>query len=181
MAEEEESQEQKGGGSKTMLFVILGAVLLLIIVGVVVIMLMGGGHDEEEAAPTKTEKQAARPKAGGASASSSSLMNIGPTIPVVTSKEPLIINLSTQGRDAYLQVSVSIALDDVKLQPEVEKKIDPIKSVVIEVFSSKTPEELSTIKGKNRTLEEMRTRINEFLVDGEVTNVFITSFTIQRG
>lgn len=181
MAEEQEGQEQQKGGSKTMLFVIIGAVLVLIIVGVVVIMLMsGGGEEEEEAQTPKQEQKQGAKKPAGSVGTDVALMNVGPILPV-TAKEPLIINLSTQGRDAYLSIQLSIGLSSDKLQVEAERKLDIIKDTFIDVFSTKTPEELKTSKGMNRALEEARNRINEFLVDGQVTHIFRTNAFIQQG
>lgn len=182
MAEEQEQQEQKSGGNKTILFVVLGVVLLLIIIGVVAIMLMSGGHKEEdtaESSKSEYKKSGTTPKV--ASAGATSLMSIGPTFIVFSDSKPTIVNLSTQGREAYLSVAISIALSSEKLQPEVEKKVDAIKFTIIDVFSSKTPDELKTSKGKEKVLEEIRQRLNSFLVDGEVTNVFPTNFIIQQG
>lgn len=183
MAEEQEGQEQQKGGSKTMLFVIIGAVLVLIIVGVVVIMLMSGGGEEEEqkdAAPVKQE-QAKSTKKSGSISTDASLMNVGPILPVTGKEGPLIINLSTQGRNAYISINLSIALSNEKMHVEAERKLDIIKDTFIDVFSTKTPEELKTSKGMNRALEEARNRINEFMVDGEVTHVFRTNAFIQQG
>lgn len=182
MAEEQEAQEQEKGGSKTMLFVIIGAVLVLIIVGVVVIMLMSGGEEEEEAqAPVKQEQKQGAKKPAGSVGTDVALMNVGPILPITAKGDPLIINLSTQGRDAYLSIQLSVGLSSDKLQVEAERKLDIIKDTFIDVFSTKTPEELKTSKGMNRALEEARNRINEFLVDGQVTHVFRTNAFIQQG
>lgn len=183
MAEEQEAQEQEKGGSKTMLFVIIGAVLVLIIVGVVVIMLMSGGGEEEEEtqAPVKQEQKQGAKKPAGSVGTDVALMNVGPILPITAKGDPLIINLSTQGRDAYLSIQLSVGLSSDKLQVEAERKLDIIKDTFIDVFSTKTPEELKTSKGMNRALEEARNRINEFLVDGQVTHVFRTNAFIQQG
>lgn len=180
---EEENGQQEGakGGSKMMLFIILGAVLLLIIIGVVVIMLMSGGHEEEEGAEEGAKKPAKQEKSMKRNANLSSeaavFLNPGPIFPIVG--QPFLINLSGQGRIAFLQVSVSLVLSDAKLQAEVERKLDIIKSTIIDVLSTKSPEELNTTKGKNRALNELRDRFNEFLMDGEVSAVLFTNYIIQ--
>ncbi len=182
MAEEEkdEQQESQKGGSKTMLFVIIGAVLFLIIVGVVVVVLMSGGASDEHSQNSGAQTESrATPAKKSTNTGDSSLMNEGPIFPIPN--PAFVINLSSQGRESYLQVSVSLALSDVKLQAEVEKKIDIIKNMVIDVFSSKTPEEIKTNKGKERAKEELLENINSILVDGQITNIFFTTFIIQQG
>ncbi|MGX3044175.1 flagellar basal body-associated FliL family protein [Helicobacter sp. T3_23-1056] len=184
MTEEENSQQGEAkGGNKMMLFIILGAVLFLIIIGIVVIMLMSGGHEEEEAEegakkqPAKQEKSLKRNP--NLSSESAVFLNPGPIFPIVG--QPFLINLAGQGRTAFLQVSVSLVLSDAKLQAEVERKLDIIKATIIEVLSTKSPEELNTTKGKNRALNELKDRFNEYLMDGEVSAVLFTNYIIQVG
>ena len=176
---EEENGQQEGakGGSKMMLFIILGAVLLLIIIGVVVIMLMSGGYEEEEGAKKSTKQEKSTKRNTNLSSESTVFLNPGPIFPIVG--QPFLINLSGQGRTAFLQVNISLVLSDAKLQAEVERKLDIIKSTVIDVLSTKSPEELSTTKGRNRALSELRDRFNEFLMDGEVSAVLFTNYIIQ--
>ncbi|CRF47642.1 Flagellar biosynthesis protein FliL, partial [Helicobacter heilmannii] len=54
-----------------------------------------------------------------------------------------------------------------------------IKDTIIEILSSKSIEEISTLKGKNKLKEEIRNNINSFLIDGYVKNIFFTDFVIQ--
>ncbi len=181
MTEEENSQQGEAkSGNKMMLFIILGAVLFLIIIGVVVIMLMSGGHEEEEEEGAKkqsTKQEKPLKRNSNLSSESAVFLNPGPIYPIVG--QPFLINLSGQGRVAFLQVNVSLVLSDAKLQAEVERKLDIIKSTIIDVLSTKSPEELNTSKGKNRALNELKDRFNEFLMDGEVSAVLFTNYIIQ--
>ncbi len=173
MVDEEKEGQAPQKSNKGLLFIIIGAVLGLILIGVVLIVLLGGESSQEIEQKPDIKRQPAQN-----ATRDTSLMNIGP-IYQVPLPNPFIVNLASQGRDSYLQTSLSIALDNVKLQPEIEKKADIITSVIINVLSSKTPEELKTNKGKKRALEEIVNQINEFLVDGYITNAFFTSFVIQ--
>ncbi|SQB98991.1 flagellar protein [Helicobacter fennelliae] len=177
MAEEEKDEQQESKkGNKSLLFIITGVVVALIIIGVVVIMLLGGGSEEES--PKDHGTQSATNKKAPLSSDAVSLMNVGPIYPLA---EPFIINLASQGRDYYMQISISLALDSEKLQPEIEKKLDIIRNVIIDVFSTKTPEDMKTPKGRNKAVDEIRDRINEFLVDGNVTQVIYSNVIIQQG
>lgn len=177
MADEEnqESQEQKGG--KGMLFVIIGAVLLLIIVGIVTIVLLSGGdkHEEEDAsgaAPqAKSAKKAQAP-------TNTDLASVSKTIPIVFNP-PLVVNLASQGRESYYTATISVAPNTDKLEPEIERKMDIIKDRIVSILSTKTADELRSVKGLDRTKEEITNSINEFLIDGQITHTFITSWAIQ--
>ncbi len=179
--EEKETQQAAPQKNKSLVVVVasIGVVFALVIIGIVAIVLLGG--ESNQAQPNAEQEQLSRNIPPVASATNNSnLMNIGPIFQIPFSP-PLIVNLSSQGRESYLQTSISIALSSNKLQPEIEKKIDIIKSVIISVLSAKSPDELKTNKGKKKALDEIVDQINEFLVDGKVTNAFFTHFVIQQG
>ena len=80
-----------------------------------------------------------------------------------------------------MSIYLSIALSNEKVHVEAERKMDIIKHTFIDVLSTKTPEEMKTVKGRQRALEEARNRINEFMLDGEVTHVFHSNVFVQQG
>ncbi|DAB35554.1 MAG TPA: flagellar basal body protein FliL, partial [Sulfurospirillum cavolei] len=66
-----------------------------------------------------------------------------------------------------------------KLQPEMDHKKSLIRDIIIRTFSSKTFEEVSTLKGKDKLKEEVLDKINENLSDGQVKNIYFTDFVVQ--
>jgi flagellar FliL protein len=61
----------------------------------------------------------------------------------------------------------------------MDKKKSLIRDIVIRSLSSKTFEEVSTIKGKDRLKDEIVTKINDILADGQIRNIFFTDFVVQ--
>jgi len=54
-----------------------------------------------------------------------------------------------------------------------------LRDIVIGIMSSKTVEEISTTRGKDKLKGELMTGLNEVLVDGYIKNLFFTDFVIQ--
>ena len=197
MAEEEKAPGQGGEKkSKAILFVVIGiVVVLLILVGLVVMLLLSGGHDEEEghkeAAPTHQEAAPAQ------ATQQAPKIIVGNTVSVRNPDKfspgliypaegpiPFTVNLMTQTGKRYLKTSLQFELDKDELkatatQAEMNKKLPMIKDVIIDVLSSKSLEDVATTKGKNRVKDEIVKRINEFMIDGKVFDVFFVDFVVS--
>ncbi len=197
MAEEEKAAPQSGGEkkSKAILFVVIGiVVVLLILVGIVVFMLMGGddeGEKKQESTPQVETQAAAQPSQKAAQ------IIVGNTISVRSVDKlqpgliypaegpiPFTVNLMTQTGKRYLKTSMQFELDKdeakaMATKAELDNKMPMIKDVVNEILSSKSIEDVATTKGKSRVKDEIVKRINEFLMDGKVFDVFFVEFVVS--
>ena len=189
MAEEEKAPAQSGGEkkSKAILFVVIGIVfVLLILIGILVVVMLGGGdegdgHSEEveavqepQSAPTQ---QAAKIIVGNTvTARTSDRLKPGPIYPIPTG---FTVNLMTQTGKRYLKTSISLEIDKPESEPEITTKLPIITDTIIEILSSKSLEDVATAKGKNRVKDEIVKRINEFLLDGQVKDLFFTEFVVS--
>ncbi|RAX56675.1 flagellar basal body protein FliL [Helicobacter monodelphidis] len=177
MADEKKPEEAAGGGNKMIIIIVAAVVALLLIIAVVVgIILMSGGGEEPQAQPT------AQANAGGGGGnpaanmrSGTSYLSLGP----IYGLDQLIVNLSSQSGRRYLKTTINLELSSEKLMPELDTKRPAIRDTLISVLSSKTIEEISTAKGKDKLKDELVERINESLVDGKISNLFFTEFVIQ--
>lgn len=179
MPEEKETNEEQQAPkqSKTLIFVIIGVIAFLLIVGIVAaVLLMGGNKSDNEAKDLDVALNAQTQKKPNADGRSSNYLNIGPLYQI---SEPFIVNLVTQSGRRYLKTSITLELSNEKLQKEVEAKSTIIQDSIIEILSSKSIEEIATTKGKDRLKDEIVNRINSFLIDGYIKNVFFTEFVIQ--
>lgn len=179
MAEEEEKKGSKLEGlkqNKMLLFIIIGvAALLLIILIVVAVLIFSGGDEEAGANPVATQAQSAANK-GSAANPNSNLLSIGPMYPL----DQFIINLlASGGGKRYLKTSIALELSIAEMQVELDNKRNVLRDTVITILSSKTFEEVQTAKGKQKLKEELMERLNEFLVDGRIMNIFFTEFVVQ--
>jgi flagellar FliL protein len=174
MAEEETEGQgtQENGGEKkssnlVLIIIIVALVLVLLVVGVVVAMLAGGDEapSNNNSNPAVKEKQI----------KSMDAMEVGPMFPLDT----FTVNLLSDSGRRYLKVQMNLELDDEQLAAELENKTAVVRDVVIRMLSSKTLEEISTAKGKDKLKEQITDQLNLRLRDGNIRNVYFTEFVVQ--
>lgn len=164
--------------NKMIWFIIIGVVTLLLIVLIVVGILILSGSDEPEVESGISQSQMQQNGAnrGSAANPSSSLLSVGQ----MYAMDQFIVNLlASGGGKRYLKTSIALELSIPKMQAELDIKRDALRDTIITVLSSKTFEEVQTARGKQKLKEEIMDRINEFLVDGRVVNIFFTDFVVQ--
>ncbi|MFB1007737.1 MAG: flagellar basal body-associated protein FliL [Sulfurospirillum sp.] len=156
--------------------------VLIIVVVLLVVLLIGGGAaaflllgSHDEAAPTQTTQQDVKPEKKKSSKKSTDHLAIGPMYPMAQ----FVVNLLSESGNRFLKVSIDLELSDPKLQPEMDHKKSLIRDINIRTFSSKTFEEISTLKGKDKLKDEVLDKINENLSDGQVKNIYFTDFVVQ--
>lgn len=174
---EETVVEKKPKGNMVLVIVIALLVVLLLGGGVAAFFLLGSSHDAataDSAAPAATNKEAKAPDKKKSKKSTDHLA-IGPMFPMTQ----FVVNLLSESGNRYLKVVVDLELSDAKLIPEMNNKKSLIRDIIIRTFSSKTFEEISTLKGKDKLKDEVLDKINESLSDGQVKNVYFTDFVVQ--
>lgn len=184
MAEEQENTQASAESkkNKTILFVIIGVGVLLILLLAVIIALVFATSSDNEAKPQEPQvQQVSQPQApkivvgNTVSARATDYAKVGPIFPIA---EEFRVNLMTQTGKKILITKINLELDKPETQPEIESKLPMLTDAIIEILASKSLEEVATTKGKNRLKDEIVQRLNEFLIDGSIKNIFFTSFLI---
>jgi len=187
MAEEEKTEEEsapKEKKSSNMLMIIIIAVLILIIIigAVVAVLLMSG--DEEAVDATKTtqvqEKSVAssssRQVTNDAYSNTRKLDEIGTLYPLDT----FTVNLKSDSGRRYLKVTMSLELEgDEELSTELDAKSAVLRDRIIRILSSKTLEEISSRKGKEKVSQQIMDTLNAMLSKGRIKGIYFTEFVIQ--
>lgn len=181
MAEEKEEKQEKKGGSLVLIIVAVLLVVILIIGGLVIFLLASGGNEEQSAdiATAQVQAQAQPQQKSPASQApkerSQDFFNVGPMYPL----DQFLVNLLSETGSRYLKMTINIELSAETLTPEVDQKKPLLRDIIIRVLTSKTYEDISTAKGKERLKDEIVAKINETLRDGYIKNVFFTDFIVQ--
>ncbi|MDY6120655.1 MAG: flagellar basal body-associated protein FliL [Campylobacter sputorum] len=179
MAEEEkeEKKEKKGGSKKVILIIVIAlSFVILLVLGVIVGLMLSSHPEQEVPAETKADSHKTQPAPKpNTSVRYSDFMNIGVMYPM----DQFVVNLLSESGSRYLKTSIDFELSIETLTPEMDKKKSIIRDIVIRSLSSKTIEEISTTKGKERLKDEIVGKINEILTDGYIKNVYFTDFIIQ--
>ncbi len=191
MADKEHENEEaapEGGEKKKsnlLLIIIIVVLVLILVIGGVVAALMMGNHDAEaegaqgaktevaaeahdgEAAPA--DEHAAEGSHGGEST------EVGLMYPL----DVFTVNLLSESGRRYLKVEMNLEIEGEELSPELDQKKPVFRDIIIRILSSKSLEEISTIKGKEKLKEQIVSDLNTRLKDGKVKNVYFTDFVVQ--
>lgn len=181
MADEEKEEKSSKKGSNVVVLVIVAFlfVVLLAVVGMIGFFMLQSPNEAApagNAAPAAPTAQASKSKGAGADVSrGSDYSNIGPMYPL----ESFTLNLLSEGGARYIKCTMQLEQSTDLLQPELDKKTAIVRDVVIRTLTSKTFEEVSTSKGKERLKDELVGKINDVLTDGFVKNIYFTDFVVQ--
>ena len=186
MAEEETEeikQEEKSGSNVVMILVVVLLIFLLLVVAGISFMLMSSDEEKSEKTTNAPASKTVDEFDGSASPREKTKINrsrdytkLGTLYPL----DRLIVNLQTDGgKKRYLRVEASLEFDNMSMIEEAAKKLPIIKDTIISVLTSKTIEDVTTTRGKDRLKDEILSELSVIFVDGVVTNIFFTDFVIQ--
>ncbi|PKO89302.1 MAG: flagellar basal body protein FliL [Betaproteobacteria bacterium HGW-Betaproteobacteria-12] len=176
----EEGAAEAPKKSKKLLIIILSAVLVLALAGGgAAFMLLSGSNaedeDDEYAEETAKPKKAKKKEAPSAP-------------PIFVNLEPFTVNLVPETGDQYLQVVLSIELDNPEADLALKSLMPRIRNNITLLLSSKKASELLPKEGKEMLAEALKAEINSAIeppargqkaTDGPVKSVLFTSFIIQ--
>ncbi len=182
MAEEETQESQEEGKSEKksgslVLIIVIVVLILVILVGVVGFILMSGGDEESavQSAPAAQEQQQVKKRPAGGSENITPFTEIGLMFPMDT----FTVNLLSDNGRRYLKVQMNLEIEGEELAAELDTKKAVIRDIIIRLLSSKSLDEISTAKGKDKLKEQITDQLNLRLRDGHINNVYFTEFVIQ--
>jgi len=184
MAEEETKEEEsapKEKKSSNMLMIIIIVILILIIIigAVVAILLMSGDEEDvtQNTAPQAKERQVSnKPRTSSTILDDTRpLSEIGVLYPLDT----FTVNLKSDSGRRYLKVTMSLELDGEELSLELDAKSPVLRDRIIRILSSKTLEEISSKKGKQKVSQQIMDTLNSMITDGQIKGIYFTEFVIQ--
>ncbi|MDI2589251.1 MULTISPECIES: flagellar basal body-associated protein FliL [unclassified Psychrobacillus] len=104
----------------------------------------------------------------------------GPTIDEIVESSVDIPEITTNlAANKFIRISLKVQTDNPKAAEELTKRDFQVKNIVITELSEMTPEDLEGKTGKANFQSSLKTKINELMDEGEVQQVYITSYIIQ--
>jgi flagellar FliL protein len=186
MAEEEKEPEEVEEGKKDkksplVLIIVIVVLILVILIGAVVAILFMG---DDEAQMQQQQQQMQQPQANERQMPNRSQSNRVPAasfseIGVMFPLDNFTVNLLSENGRRYLKVEMNLELSGEELGEELETRKAVIRDIIIRLLSSKSLEEISTAKGKDKLKSQIVDQLNMRLSDGHIQNVFFTEFVIQ--
>lgn len=87
-----------------------------------------------------------------------------------------LVNLAEDQGQKLFKVQMEFDVDSMEVQEEINKRMPQVRDIIIILLSSKTYNQISTPKGKERLKEEIRDTVNSFLTKGKINKVLFTEF-----
>jgi len=185
MAEEENTTEESAGTEKKssnmlMIIIIVVLVLIIAIVSVVAVLLLSSDNETVTNNNSQTQERRIDTKkthksAANGSLSDRSLSDIGVLYPLDT----FTVNLKSDAGRRYLKATMALELDSAELSHELDAKAPVLRDRIIRILSSKTLEEISSKKGKQKVSEQIMDTLNAMITDGQIKGIYFTEFVIQ--
>lgn len=135
----------------TIMLIILVSITLVGVVALLVVMQLNKSDDNEK--PTIDE-----------------IIESSVDIPEITT------NLAS---NKFIRISLKVQTDSVEAAEELTKRDFQVKNIVITELSEMTPEDLEGKEGKTVFESTLKTKIGELMDNGEIQQVYITSYIIQ--
>jgi flagellar FliL protein len=166
VAEEQKAEEtqESGGKSKKKLIIIIVLVAILAVglsVGVTLFLLTGSDEKSEEAVPEEVIKTPA------------SYLEIKP---------PFLVTFSVEGRQRYMQISLSVSSRDASVFTGLEYHMPLIRSRLLSTYGGMNFDVIKTEAGKVELQTKTVEVINSVLESegkGQIENVYFTNFVLQ--
>ncbi len=79
----------------------------------------------------------------------------------------------------YIRVSFKLQVDNEEAKMELEKRDFQVKNIIIRELSGMRSSDFSGSAGIENLEKAIRTRINKYMQEGKVVNVYTTGFVLQ--
>ncbi|MBF1165327.1 MAG: flagellar basal body-associated FliL family protein [Dechloromonas agitata] len=167
--------------------------LLIIILAVVLLLVLGGGgaafmllkKSDHEEGDEEVAEEVAKPK-------KKEKKKDAHAVPAFINLDPFTVNLVPETGDQYLQVALSLELEDIAEESALKAVMPKIRNNITLLLSSKKASDLLPKEGKEQLAESLRDEINSVIEppkknkkgelvmpEGPVKSVLFTSFIIQ--
>ena len=179
--EESEEKEKKSSSNMLMIIIIVILVLIIIIGAVVAFLLMSSDTEAVDATvPQAKEKSVTAPQKAKHIQNTSvdnerPLDEIGTLYPL----DAFTVNLKSDSGRRYLKSTISLELDTPDLATELDTKKAVLRDRIIRILSSKTLEEVSSRKGKQKLSDQIMNTLNAMITKGQIKGIYFTEFVIQ--
>jgi flagellar FliL protein len=151
--------------------------ILILLIGVVLVLMLGMGGGlflmwnkmsslDIKGGPASNQQSGQTPSAQ---------QLLGP----IYSLDTFIVNLADKGGNRYLRVTMDLELGSSVLENELEKRLPQVRDSILMILPTKRFEDISSAEGKVALRDEMMEKLNSFLAQGRVTNIYFKEFVVQ--
>ena len=145
-------------------------IVVLLVVGISPVVSWAGELEEEKRRFKEKQSELARLKAR-------ELVN--PDFETMFPLDPFVVSLAGTEGKRFLRITIFLEISSFEVYAELTKNIQKITDSITILLSSKSFEDVYSVRGKYKLKDEITTRVNRFLVVGHIKDAYFTEFIIQ--
>ena len=157
--------------------------LLIIIIAVIALAGGGGGAWFLLKGDSAGDQVAAEGEEGEAGAEEEAVEEMPATPYYFSLNPPFVVNFVGKGRAKFLQVNIEGLTRNPSVKEDITTHLPQIRNNIVFILSSKRHQDLVTAEGKEslrkQLLEEMRSILVKETGNGDIEDIYFTSFVIQ--
>lgn len=150
--------------------------ILIVLIGVMLIIMLGLGGglfmmwskisalDAKSSQPAKADAKPPEVE-----------HNLGP----IYSLDTFIVNLADKGGNRYLRVTMDLELNSKVVEDEIKERLPQIRDAILMILPTRRFDDINNSSGKAALRDEIKKKINSFLVKGQISNVYFSEFVVQ--
>ena len=104
---------------------------------------------------------------------------VNPDFETMFPLDPFVVSLAGTEGKRFLRITVFLEISSFEVYAELTKNIQKITDSITILLSSKSFEDVYSVRGKYKLKDEITVRVNRFLVAGHMEGVYFTEFAIQ--
>jgi len=97
----------------------------------------------------------------------------------VYSLDTFIVNLADKDGKRFLRITMDLELKDESFAEEIDKRLSQIRDSILMILPTKRFEDINNVEGKIALRDEIIIKLNSFLKDVIITNIYFVEFVIQ--
>jgi flagellar protein FliL len=174
------TDEKNQSGSMLLGIIIFFLLLLIIIGGTIALMII---KDNDSSTDNKITKEAlTHPKINMEKVKpegNEHIPEVTTEVGIIYPLDHFVANILSEGGKNYLKVEMNFEMEGKELSPELEEKKPLFRDIIIGILSSKSIEDISTSKGKEKIKTEIIDKINPRLKDNKIIKIYFTDFVVK--
>lgn len=124
--------------------------------------------EPEQAEPKKEKKKKKKGEEGGENAG-------GMTYPLKTT----VVNLAADSKHRFAKVSITLEADSAEAVAQLKAVDHQIYDCLVDTLGNVRAQDIGSDAGKDLLKETLRSKMNKFLTEGKILNVYLTEFLVQ--
>jgi flagellar basal body-associated protein FliL len=93
--------------------------------------------------------------------------------------KPTVVNLATDSDHRFAKVSITLEADSEEAVAQLKEVDHQVYDCLIDTLGNVRAQDIGSDAGKDMLKETLKTKMNKFITEGKILNVYMTEFLVQ--